>query len=86
MTEREKLLKKIMAYTFAAYDWNLYLDTHPDDTEAFKMFKEFMRLSKEARRRYTEKYGPISRKDMLDDECFTWAKNPWPWQYMGEEK
>ena len=79
-------LGEVMAIDFVAHELHLYLDTHPDDAEAFKMLKQFMRLSKEARRRYTEKYGPISRKDMLDDDCFTWTQKPWPWHYMGGEK
>ena len=40
MSEREQLLKKLSAYAFAAYDWNLYLDTHPNDTDAIAMFRK----------------------------------------------
>lgn len=79
-------LGEVMSIDFVAHELHLYLDTHPDDTEAFKMYKQFLRLSKEARRRYTEKYGPISCNDMLDDSSFTWIRKPWPWQYMGGEK
>ena len=38
MNERTMLLRKLDAYAFAAYDWNLYLDTHPDDKDAIAMF------------------------------------------------
>ena len=85
-TDKCNIAQMLTENAFAMFEAVLYLDTHPDDMEAFKMLKQFMRLSKEARRRYTEKYGPISRKDMLDDSSFTWTKKPWPWQYMGGEK
>ena len=39
MTDQKALMKEIMAYSFAAYEWNLYLDTHPDDKMALEMFQ-----------------------------------------------
>ena len=50
MTEREKGLKRIMAYTFAAYDWNLYLDTHPTDKDAIMQFHKMVDKVKELRK------------------------------------
>ncbi len=46
MTEREALLKKIQEYAFAAYEWNLYLDTHPSDAAAIAQFKKMSETSK----------------------------------------
>ncbi len=79
-------LGEVMAIDFVCTELQLYLDTHPDDDEAFKMFNQMLRLSKEARRRYTEKYGPLKKEDMIDDSSYTWSKYPWPWKYSGGEK
>ena len=79
-------LGELMAIDFVCNELQLYLDTHPDDMEAFDMFKQILRLSKEAKRRYTEKYGPITKADMLNDSEYTWSQTPWPWKYGGGEK
>ena len=40
MSEREKLLNMLRAYSFAAYEWNLYLDTHPNDKQGIAMHRK----------------------------------------------
>ena len=59
MTEREKLLKQLMAYNFAAYEWNLYLDTHPCDKEAIAALKKMNEKAEEIRKEYLLKYEPL---------------------------
>lgn len=80
MDERADLMKKIAAYAFAAYDWNLYLDTHPQDTEAIKMFQKMTNTAKELKKEYEEKYGPITADMSSDTENWTWIDSPWPWE------
>ena len=46
MTEREALLKKISTYQFAAYDLQLYLDTHPDDSDTLAQVRRYRELLK----------------------------------------
>ena len=41
MNNKNALLNKINAYCFAAYDWNLYLDTHPGDVQAIACSKRW---------------------------------------------
>ena len=72
-------LAELMALDFAAHDLALYLDTHADDQEAFVVYKEFLALAQEGRRKYAELYGPITREDLLNAEHYTWLDNPWPW-------
>jgi len=78
-------LIELMALDFVCNELHLYLDTHKDDSEAFETYKSILRLKKEAYKRYTELYGPIQHKDMVDAKCFTWLNNPWPWDYTGKE-
>ena len=49
---RCELLKTISEYQFVAVELNLYLDTHPDDREAFETLQKCIRLSAEGRKRY----------------------------------
>ena len=72
MSEREQLLKKLSAYAFAAYDWNLYLDTHPNDTDAIAMFRK---MAEEFR----SKFGPLTASESTNTERWDWIDNPWPW-------
>lgn len=79
MNEREQLMKQIMEYEFAAYEWNLYLDTHPNSKMALGYFKDMVKKAKELKKLYTEKYGPITASDVKSDTEWTWVNEPWPW-------
>lgn len=79
MTEREKLLKQIMAYTFAAIEWNLYLDTHPYDKDGIAMFKKMSDKVKELRKEFAEKYEPLTTGEVQSPDFWEWIEEPWPW-------
>ena len=75
-------LTELMAIDFVADELELYLDTHPDDSEAFCMYQGFLALGKEARERYVRQFGPVQQSDMLGMECYSWLSDPWPWEYQ----
>ncbi len=79
MNERCQLMKQIMEYSFAAHDWNLYLNTHPNDRMALRFFKEMSKKAMELKKIYAEKYGPINVSDVNNDQEWTWINEPWPW-------
>ncbi len=80
MDERRELMKKLNAYAFAAYDWNLYLDTHPDDTDAIAMFRKMTDMAKELKKEYEAKYGPLTASASMDNNRWNWIDSPWPWE------
>ena len=45
MTEREALLQKVQAASFAVDDVKLFLDSHPDNAEALCYFEKYKLLS-----------------------------------------
>ncbi|MBQ7737278.1 MAG: spore coat protein CotJB [Oscillospiraceae bacterium] len=77
---------ELMAIDFAAHDLSLYLDTHPDDTEAFETYKDLLRLAKEGMERYTRLYGPVCKIQLAESQRFNWLKGPWPWEYAGKRE
>lgn len=79
MTEREKLLKQVMAYTFSAIEWNLYLNTHPDDKDGIAMFKKMAEKVNELRKEYSEKYEPLTASEVQNPTFWEWIEEPWPW-------
>lgn len=74
-------LGELMALDFVIKELNLYLDTHPKDTEAFSMLKKMIELKKTGQKRYVERYGPIELRDLAYAESYTWLHDPWPWEY-----
>ena len=72
-------LGEVMALCFVSHELQLYLDTHPQDTEAFTLMKSVMGLADEAKRRYVARYGPLRPDDMQCSETFDWLEDPWPW-------
>ena len=76
----ETPLLRVMALDFASHDLALYLDTHPQDQEAFEVYKELLALSEQAQREYAREYGPIDRRDLLEAKRYTWLEGPWPWE------
>ena len=78
-------LGEVMALCFVSHELQLYLDTHPDDTDAFATLKQMLELTAEAKRRYVKRYGPLCPSDLAESETFDWLKNPWPWTYDGTQ-
>ncbi len=74
-------LTELMAIDFVADELELYLDTHPEDGEAFALYQTMLALQQEARERYVRTCGPIRQSDMLSAERYTWLDSPWPWEY-----
>lgn len=80
VSERERELKKVMGYFFAAHDLALYLNTHPTDKRALKMHADVAQKAKEAGAAFERKYGPLSAINCTDTERWCWNDGPWPWE------
>ncbi|SDN36580.1 spore coat protein JB [Fictibacillus solisalsi] len=76
--EYYSMLEEIQAVDFAITELNLYLDTHPEDQEAFKQLTELSEEKQRLLKPFEQKFGSI-RPDGIDDH-WTWSKGPWPWQ------
>lgn len=79
MDRRQQLLWQMTAEQFAAFDTQLYLDTHPHDTNAVQMLNNYRNNFSALRARYESMYGPIS-SDSAAGGAWTWVDNPWPWE------
>ena len=79
-SERAKDLKTVQKYMFAAYDLQLFLDTHPNDSEALKMYSDVVKKAEDARADFEKRYGPLSAfSAAYDTQNWQWNENPWPW-------
>lgn len=80
--EKEKMLLKLMSYSFAINELNLYLDLHPEDMENYNLFHNYVREYDELEMAYVKKYGPLCVMQSNGDN-FNWVKNPWPFDKQG---
>ena len=78
--DREQMLRQMTAEQFAAYDMQLYLDTHPNDLIALEMFQNYHKNLAEFRKEYESMYGPISSYNAVNNDKWMWVNNPWPWE------
>ncbi len=74
-------LGELMALDFVVKELNLYLDTHPEDKEAFTYLQEILKLYAEGKKAYIKRCGPIQVCDLEDAKSYTWIEGPWPWKY-----
>lgn len=75
----------LQALCFVVAELGLYLDTHPDDTEAFALFKQFSQMAKDAKVEAEKANGPLTQKATADFDKYCWLKDPWPWNYEENE-
>jgi spore coat protein JB len=81
MSEREKLLKTLSAYQFAAWETGLFLDTHPCDRMAMAYYERVRDQKNALMKEYAEAFGPITKEQVRPgEERFTWLESPWPWE------
>lgn len=79
--DREAKLYNVMCYTQAINDMNLYLDVHPEDSNALKYLEELIK-EENAKKEYVNSYGPLNICDTKGDK-FEWLDSPWPWDDLG---
>ena len=77
---------EVMAIDFVCDELELYLDTHPEDSEAFDLYQSFLALRKEAHERYVSRYGVITQCGQLGMESYTWLQDPWPWDFQNRRE
>ena len=74
-------LCELMALEFAVVELGLYLDTHKEDQEAFKLYQKYVALYQEGKEKYEKLYGPLVRTSAAQGSSYNWLENPWPWDY-----
>lgn len=79
-------MTQLQALCFATQELALYLDTHPEDKEAFALFKQYTAMKKAAQEAYEASRGrPIMRSSAANGDSYTWLQDPWPWNYEENE-
>jgi spore coat protein JB len=80
ISDCDMLLKQVFLTSFAVDDVVLYLDTHPGDKDALNYYYYVADLRKKAVEAYQEQCGPLMNDGVMDENCWTWLQDPWPWE------
>jgi spore coat protein JB len=71
---------ELAAVRFALIDLSLFLDTHPDDREALRLFAEYRDRLALLERRYAATVGPLTTGDVSGKNGWTWGEGPMPFE------
>ena len=80
MNEKELLMKKLQGIEFAMVDLGLFLDSHSENEEAIKYFKELQCEHEKLVKQYEKCYGPLTMTGSDRCDVWEWVKTPWPWE------
>ena len=79
--ERERTLLEVQMYSFAMWDLNLYLNTHPMDKNAMMLFDNYRNSYRRAIKEYESKYGALHLDSVnTSNSSWEWNKSPYPWE------
>ena len=63
MSEQKTLLSRIATCDFILAETAMFLDTHPNCTEALGFYKKHLEMRKKAAEEYSEKFGMLRHED-----------------------
>lgn len=75
------LLRQIMELQFTAIELNLFLDTHPCDSDALRDIGRVNEKLSGLIDDYERQCGPLFPfSPLYDQERWRWIEEPWPWE------
>ena len=77
---------QLQALLFVVTELGMYLDTHQDDTEAFKLFQQYTEMARAAKKQYEQMHGPLTQLSAGQDATYRWLDDPWPWEFKRNEE
>ena len=77
-----QLMRKVSEAMFYVTDLNLYLDTHPEDTRALRMFAEAAENAKACAEAFEKRCYPLTVYSADCDDNWEWLVGVWPSQKM----
>jgi spore coat protein JB len=74
-------MEELQAVDFVLVELTLYLDTHPQDTNAIQQFNQYAQQRKKIKKAIESKYGPLMQYgNSYSGMPWNWNSAPWPWQ------
>ncbi|MBP3605944.1 MAG: spore coat protein CotJB [Clostridia bacterium] len=80
---KDALLRRIQAHSFAKTECELFLDSHPDDKMALDYYHKNLDALLALTAEYEANFGPLTAAGAARDR-WSWIEGPWPWQREGD--
>ncbi len=81
---REEMMSRLAAISFAINDLTLYLDTHPDCSKGITLFHQLLEQRLALLSEFTAKFYPLTQTSMVtgdyDQSKYGWSEGPMPWE------
>lgn len=78
-------LSEVQVLAFAVQELALYLDTHPEDTEALELYRQYQQLYQKVSQAYEREKRPLSHAAPGQGDTYAWLDDPWPWEYAANK-
>ena len=75
----------MQAAAFYIQDLALYLDTHPQDTQALELYRSYQAMHQKAAQNYNANVQVLNHK-MPSQGAYGWLAGPWPWEYAANKE
>lgn len=79
-------LHELQALGFALVELGEFLDTHPDDEEAFSLFQSYAALYRQGVDAYEREFGSLTQRAAADGKHYGWIQSPWPWEFAANRE
>lgn len=70
---------------FMIQELALYLDTHPQDTQALEQYQSYQALMHQATMNYNAAY-PLTHEIPMSGDRYAWLDDPWPWEFAANKE
>ncbi len=81
---REEIMSKLSAISFAINDLTLYLDTHPDCPNGIALFYQLLEQRLTLLSEFASKFYPLTQTSMItgnyNQNQYGWSEGPMPWE------
>lgn len=78
-------LSELQVLAFAVQELALYLDTHPEDTEALELYRQYQELYQKCADAYQAQIRPLNHTTPVQGDQYAWLDDPWPWEYAANK-
>lgn len=78
--DEHELMRELMEVQFLVIELHLYLDTHPNDMEALRLYNEAAMFLHRLMQHYQREYGMLMAHTPDGREEWQWIDSPWPWE------
>ena len=78
-------LSEVQDLAFAGQELALYLDTHPEDTEALELYRQYQQLYQKVSQAYEREKRPLNHAAPGQGDTYAWLDDPWPWEYAANK-